>query len=354
MVKIEDIGIIDSPAAWDGQSMNTNGCWQYTLSDADIGAIDRALAQAKKTGYTIINLTAENFPLGSLQQKLYTIGDELENGCGFARIRGLPLDRWARPDLELLWMGLALHLGHPVYQNPHGELLREICAEQGDVGRRYGQLNMQEGSFLSSRARTASNAALRFHTDRCDMVGLLCTGTAKKGGLSRIASSIAVHNAMLKNRPDLCAELYRNLPRSRVGEEVGGDSAWYDLPVWGIHQGKFSSHYSRTFVEALEHIPGAPEVSEIQWEALDYLAELADELALSMELNPGDIQFINNHVVYHSRTEYEDNPDAGLVRSLLRIWLTCPVRELPQSHKILWQEVESGRRRGGIVQAEIN
>lgn len=330
--------------------MRDNPRWQYHLGEEDIADIDRALKVAKRSGQSISTLSIKNFPLNNLGNKLHEIGEELENGCGFVRIRGLPFQDWAMNDLELVWMGLACHIGQPVFQNPYGQLMREIRTEQGNVGHRYGQLETSDGPFLSSRARTASSAELRFHSDRCDIVGLLCTGEARRGGLSRIVSSVAVHNEMLKNDRKLCIELYKPLPRSRAGEEVGGETDWYFLPVWSERDGKFTSHYSRTYVEALEHIHGAPKVTETQWQAMDRLAELADRCALDMELKPGDIQFLNNHVIYHARTKYEDDPENGFVRHLIRIWLCAPHRALPENHRVLWREVDKGKQRGGVAQ----
>ncbi len=169
-----------------------------------------------------------------------------------------------------------------------------------------------------------------------------------RGGKSKIASSVTVHNEMLSRHPDLCKLLYLDMPRSRMGEEAGGENAWYNLPVWGVRDGHFTSHYSRTFIEALEYVPGAPEVTSEQWQALDTLAMLAEEQHFEMVLAEGDIQFINNHVIYHSRTAFEDDPNAGRQRCLLRIWLSAPHRALPPNHSVLWREVESGKIRGGI------
>jgi hypothetical protein len=328
--------------------------WQFLLEDADIAEIGSALQHAKMLKLDPRSICSDQFPLDILKSKFAQIAGELEEGCGFVRLRGLPLERWSRQDLELIWMGLASHLGQPVFQNPAGQLLREIRAESGDVGKRHGQLATEEGRFLSSRARTASNAELRYHTDRTDIVSLLCTGVARRGGLSKIASSVTVHNEMLARYPGLCELLYQDVPRSRVGEETGGENAWYQLPVWGVRDGKFTSHYSRTYIEALEHIPGAPEVSSRQWQALDALAMLAEEQHFEMELALGDIQFINNHVIYHSRTAFEDDAGAGLQRCLWRIWLSAPHRALPHDHSVLWREVEAGKVRGGIGQERVS
>jgi hypothetical protein len=45
-------------------------------------------------------------------------------------------------------------------------------------------------------------------------------------------------------------------------------------------------------------------------------------LRLDMDFQVGDIQFINNYTVLHSRTEFEDFPEPERRRHLLRLWLT--------------------------------
>ena len=54
--------------------------------------------------------------------------------------------------------------------------------------------------------RTASN--IRYHCDAADVVALLCLNTAKRGGASRIVSSVSVFNELAKRRPDLVARLF--------------------------------------------------------------------------------------------------------------------------------------------------
>jgi len=152
-------------------------------------------------------------------------------------------------------------------------------------------------------------------------------------------------------RPELCAALYEDVWRSRFGEEDEGDSLGYPLPVWGQRNGKFTSHYSRTFVEAGQRRPEAPRVSPAQWEALDLLSDLADEFSFEMIFTPGDIQFVNNHVIYHARTAFEDEAESGRDRMLLRLWLAMPnSRALPEGHEVLWRSIEAGALRGGIGQ----
>ena len=193
---------------------------------------------------------------------------------------------------------------------------------------------------------------MRWHTDRTDVVGLLCTGKAAKGRLSRVASAVAIHDDMVRRRPDLAAVLYDNVVRSRLGEEADGAEATYALPVFGVHDGKFSSHYSRTYVEAAQKLAGVTPLSDDQWAALDLLAELGEELCFEMELNEGDIQLLNNHVIYHARGSFRDDPAVGQIRRLYRLWLAMPnTRELPPGYEVLFGSRAAGTLRGGIQQA---
>jgi hypothetical protein len=74
-------------------------------------------------------------------------------------------------------------------------------------------------------------------------------------------------------------------------------------------------------------------------------------LAFQMRLAPGDMQFLNNHAVYHARTAFRDDPATGRVRRLYRVWLAMAnSRALPADHAVLWRDVRAGAPRGGIGQ----
>jgi hypothetical protein len=105
-------------------------------------------------------------------------------------------------------------------------------------------------------------------------------------------------------------------------------------------------------VEAAQRIDGIPKLTAAQDEALDLLAEVAEELCFEMELQAGDIQLLNNHVTYHARTAFEDDEAAGRDRLLFRLWLSTPnSRALPPGFEVLWGSIEPGALRGGIAQA---
>jgi len=61
------------------------------------------------------------------------------------------------------------------------------------------------------------------------------------------------------------------------------------------------------------------------------------------------MQFVNNHIVFHGRTAYEDDRASGRSRHLLRLWLSPPnSRPLPRDFAHAWHATAPGAVRGGI------
>lgn len=325
------------------------------LGAEQIEELDAALVAVERRGLDWRAIAPADFPLPGLAGLIADIRDELETGCGMVKLKGVPVGRYGEEQLRRLYFGLGVNIGVPVHQNRRGELMRFIRDEGADVGQRYGQIagaRMAGGkTFLSSYARTLSNGALRFHTDRTDVVTLLCVRQAVRGGVSTICSSVAVMNEMLRRRPDLARTLFEPVWRSRHGEESDRPDEVYPLPVFGLHDGRFTSHFSLTYIEAAQTVAGVPKLTASQREAIDLLLDLAKELSFEMTLEPGDIQFLNSHVTYHGRTPFEDDAGSGRSRLLMRLWLSMPnSRPLPPDHAVLWRNVEAGAVRGGIGQ----
>lgn len=340
---------LDGPFAWTGRRFEATDRWRFELTPAEIDDIERALEAAQTAGGDALDVRREHFPLPVLGAKLAAIADEIENGSGVARVFGLPIERYDEAAIKLLWMGIGRHLGALRNQDPHGQILKRIVDEGAGRGERYGRIDDNGKQFLSSRARVASTGALRWHTDRVDVVALLCVRPAMRGGVSRLASSVEARNTIAARRPDLHEILCEDLYRSRLGEEVGGDRQAYPLPVFGIRDGKFTSHYSRTYVEAAQLDPEVPKMSDAQWEALDMLADVCQEQHTAHDFEPGEMQILNNHIVYHARDAYEDSADPDGKRLLYRLWICPPVnRALPPGHDVLWGNIEANTLRGGI------
>ena len=340
-------------AVWHGRDLARSTDWIRPISAAAVAELDAALAVVKGRDLAWTDITKRDFPLRAFGDELAAVADELEHGRGLVLLRGLPVARYTEDELRQLYWGIGAHLGTARYQNAHGELIGEVRDEL----RAYGVVNQPgvaqpAGAPVTSRGKARSSGPLRFHTDRADVVALLCVRRARAGGVSKIVSSVAINNAILARRPDLYALLHQDYYRTREGEERGGDRRWYALPVFGVRDGRFTSQYSRTFVEAAQRIAEIPKMTPAQDEALDLLAEVAEELCFGMELEPGDIQLLNNHVTYHARTAFEDDESAGRDRLLYRLWLSMPnSRPLPPGFEVLWGSIEPGALRGGIAQS---
>jgi hypothetical protein len=337
--------------AWVGPDLAGSTDWIRPVSAAAIAECDAALAGLARRGLTWPSFGRQDFPLPMFARELDAVLDELENGRGVVLLRGIPVERYTEHELKNLYWGLGSHLGHIRYQNARGELIGEVRDEIA----RYGAV--REGPAVdavlgrSSRSKARSSGPLRFHTDRCDVVSLLVVRTARAGGLSKVVSAVGVAAAIRERRPDLHALLYTDYWRSRQGEEAGGEHEVYALPVFAEYAGKFTTQYSRTFVEAAQTLPDVPRLSAAQDEALDLHAAVCEELCYAMDFRAGDLQLLNNHVVYHARTAYDDTPGPDSDRLLLRLWLAPRnSRTLPPGFEVLWGTTAPGAPRGGIVQ----
>lgn len=345
---------LQGACVWKGPEMAQHERWVKHFPEVVLQEIDTAVQQTEGLDWKALN--QQNFPLPSAKPFFDDVREELENGSGMVKMRGLDVSRYSHEQLRSIWYALGHHLGTPMFQNRRGEVMREIKDEGMGVGAKlYGATVDASGKeFLSSGARTLSPGQLRFHTDRCDVVGLLCVRQASEGGVSKLASSATVYNEILKRRPDLHELLCRPIPRARFGEEAGGEHIAYDLPIFGVKNGKLTSHFSLTYIENAQLLPGVRQLSAAEHEAIQMLLDVSQEMCFEMRFAPGDMQLLNNHVIYHGRTAFKDDASTGQDRLLMRLWLSVPnSRDLPEDHAVLWGDVRGGQPHGGIAQPAV-
>ncbi len=337
---------------WTGTELARSGDWIRTLDAGQIGEIDAALGALKRTGAPLLGFQRQDFPLPRSAALLADISDELENGRGAVRLRGLPVERYSEDDLRQIFWGIGRHLGTAIYQNARGEIMGEVRDETKRTDKTYDET--QDGKVASARARSRSTGPLRWHTDRCDVIALLCVSNAQAGGISKLASIPAIYNEILARRPDLLELLCQDYWRSRPVDEDGlSPDNVFAMPVFGFAGAKITSQYSRTYVEQAQEVARVPRLNAAQNEALDMLATIAEEVCLLSAFEAGDIQLLNNHVIYHGRTAYEDNSASRQERLLFRLWLSVPnSRALPAGFDGLWGSIAPGALRGGVVQPE--
>lgn len=341
---------ITGPSAWTGRELAADDGWVLALDAGEVAEIDTAFRAAKARGLDFASVRAADFPLPRLAAKLTALLDQLENGRGVALLRGFPVADYTDQDLRLLWAGVGAHIGPLLPQSLEGKLMRDVRDEAG--GKLQAHTPSTTEGALSSTQKAQSNGPLRFHTDRADVLGLLCVRQAGAGGESKVASSVAARNEILRRRPDLHELLCQPYWRTRETQDVGGGRKVFAMPVFNFRDGHFSSQYSRTFVEEAQRIDGVPKMTPAMDEALDLLAEVAEEQCHVFRLEPGDMVFYNNHTVYHGRTPFTDNPADRADRLLYRLWFAPPnTRPLPECYRETWGSIEPGAYRGGMMVA---
>merc|ERR1719453_2176048 len=236
-------------------------------------------------------------------------------------IRNIPVDKYSLEELSVIYLGICSYIGH--------------------VGKQ-------------------SNNYFRLHTDRCDMISLLSVRTASQGGHGRIASAIAIHDEMVERAPDLVPLLYQ--PIERIWE--GGEGV-IALPIWAFEEksGKFTTQISPSYIENAQYVHGVRKLTTGEIEAIDLIEEIGLEIGHDFLQLPGQLTFMNNHLVYHGRTawKYADIDDAENARDnvengrlLLRAWLSPynsrPLPDPPEFNE-MWGDVRPGVPRGGLEPA---
>ena len=304
-----DLAAIQHPSAWRSADMARPSDWQATLPGP---ALDELLAEAGRID-TADNGAISRHVAARLPQAaafLNEIEQEVMAGRGFVLLRGLDP---ALPDATMkaaFWLIGGL-MGTPVSQNVHGETLTDV--------RDYGK-QMHAKTVRSYE----TNANLKLHTDRAEMVGLMCLHRARTGGLSSVASSIAVYNAMLAEHPDLLEPLFTG-PHC-VRNEADGRNFFYRMPVLSVTDGALSCRYSRNNLDTAMRY-GAP-YTQMEKDAIDRFDTYASDprFCLDMMLERGEIQLVNSFTTLHARTEFEDFPELDRRRCMVRFWLRTNTR----------------------------
>lgn len=331
---------LQSPAAWVAAEMRDPVRWTIVLASDDVADLASAVAVIKAGNIDLVNISQADVPLPHLGQRLRRIREELIHGCGFFLIHGFPVDRFDRLETIIAYLAIGLHLGIPVSQNAKGHLVGHVK----DIGFDYRK-NVNHRAYQTRFEITP-------HTDSCDIVGLLCLHPAKSGGLSTLASSVAIYNAMVERYPELAAELSQPVYFDRRGEVPEGKAPYYKIPIFNRDECYLTTIYAPRYLYVVTRHQGVPELTERRKAAYEMLDKLAsdDEFRLDMEFDRGDIQLVFNHVILHSRTEYEDYEDPVMRRHLLRLWLSAAdSRPLPQAFEERYGPIVPGKKRGGIT-----
>eukprot|EP01100_Stratorugosa_tubuloviscum_P011825 TRINITY_DN536_c0_g1_i1.p1 TRINITY_DN536_c0_g1~~TRINITY_DN536_c0_g1_i1.p1 ORF type:complete len:405 (-),score=201.98 TRINITY_DN536_c0_g1_i1:42-1256(-) len=328
---------IEGPTAWFGQDFEQNEHkWIYHLTQNDINELKFAVQYFINNNFELKKLTEPNakdlFPLKNFGQFLQSSkSNQLVNGPGIWLLRGFPITQYNAIERSVLFLGIGAHIGQPVSQNAKGHLLGHVK----DIG--------HDPAHPDTRIY-ATNQRQWFHSDECDVVGLLCIQVSEQGGESSVVSSHTIYNHLAETRPDLLAILCSQFFRDRKNEIPAGKLAYFASPVYYNYSNRIISFFDRNFLIRSHRLQGVKPLSVQQWEALDALEHFANHFALKMILQPGDMQFVHNHSIFHAREQYTDSDQKR--RHLLRLWISISDHwEMPQE---LRDELRTGVLLSGI------
>ena len=303
-------GLVSAPYVWTRADFPRPRAWARRFEPAMLAEIADAVARAGDRGISFDRLTPDNFPLPLTAPLIAELADDLEAGCGFGALAGYPVDRHDREHCLMAFAGVAAHLGVPAPQSYAGDMVVDV---------------LDKGLGYSEKVRGYNgNRLLPFHSDGAAIAALMCLGEAAEGGRNVVLSAGAAYNVLAAERPDALAVLRRGFRHHRRGEHGPNEPPLSPepIPVFDFHDGLLHCIYDRNQSVWAEKL--GERLSPEQWDALDALdAVLArPELHLDMHLQAGDMQFLNNFVILHSRSDYRDGP--GRRRHLLRLWLNLP------------------------------
>ena len=189
---------ITNRGAWVGEQIKNNDEWICHLSRDAVSDIENALEYAKSNNVQI-PFAKSDFPISIAATEINNSVEEVLKGRGYTLIRGIEIEGYNQHECEMIYWGIATHIGKPVSQNRKGDTL--------------GHVRDQGLSTDDPEVRLYQTASqMDFHADflPVDLLGLFCLKKAHKGGLSHVVSSLTIHNIMLEERPDLLEVAYKH------------------------------------------------------------------------------------------------------------------------------------------------
>jgi alpha-ketoglutarate-dependent taurine dioxygenase len=301
-----------SPRAWHGLSLARD---HYLLPiPAQVQAeLEAALGELRRAAVPTLLRVPEHFALTATARFREEARRRLNEGPGFVMLDRLPVDAMSRDEAIALYWVLMSFLEPPVAQEWKGTVIYDVRHD----GREYSE----------DTRGALTPAGLEMHTDSSmgeappSSVSLCCLRPARSGGMSIVSSAAAAHNHFLTEHPALLRRLYDVFYRDHQEYQAADAAATNFRPVFAW-DGRLRTRFNaRHIVRALSK-PGPPHdgvAAPARRLTVGFLGDPAHRLDLWLER--GQIQVLNNRVIGHGRTPYEDQDEPELRRHLVRLWL---------------------------------
>ncbi len=302
---------VEHPSAWTSAGLGSLDAIGVSWERRHIDALEEAYEGVAAAGLSLDRIEREHFPLPAIADDLRALYEEIMWGRGIVLVDRLPVEDWPLEKTEIVYWGIGAHLGKGRSQSAMGDRLGHVV--------NVGGKDHKERAYRNS-------LPLTLHTDACDILGMLSIRKGSSGGESQYASALAVHNAILREKPEHLGPLYRGFRYHRFGEEGPGEApvTGHRVPVLSERDGHVTCRYVAGYIYmACEEL--GEELSDEERAALAYFDDVAarPEVKLEFMMEPGWMLLCNNHTTLHARAGFDDEPGADTGRMLLRLWLTA-------------------------------
>jgi alpha-ketoglutarate-dependent taurine dioxygenase len=305
---------IEGPSAWKRADIRAED-YRVTLSPACLDEIRRVVDEVRTHPLPTILRSPADFDMTNCHAAMAEVRRILKEGVRFAVVDRLPVEDMSKPEAETIYWLLSSMICRPVAQKLDGTMIYDV--------HNTGQQALPGSGIRPDK----TNIEIRFHIDNAynttppEIVGLLCLRTAKSGGVSRVLSFHTVHNVLRERHPELLPRLYRPFLFDRQKEFFGGEDETFFAPVFEAGE-ELRSRFSHHQIKGGYALKGEPLDNEGAAAIAATLEIFEDsEVAIDFEFQPGEIQFVDNRTLGHSRTEFEDWPEPDRRRHLVRLWL---------------------------------
>ncbi len=305
---------VEGPSAWVRADIRTED-WRVELDARCHDEIRRTVDELRAYPLPTVVLGRDDFTMPACRAALARARAILASGVRFAIVDRLPLDEMTAGEATSIYWLLASLIARPVAQKLDGTLIYDVL----DTG--------AEALPGSGVRPDKTNIEIRFHNDNAyndtppDYVGLLCLCQARSGGHSRVISFHTAYNQMLARFPGRLARLDEPFWFDRQREFHPGESPIFAAPVFDRGEAlraRFSVHQINS-----GYAMKGEAVDDAGAAALAAMLEIFEDEALSVDfdLEPGQMQFVDNRALGHSRTAFADWPEPEKKRHLVRLWL---------------------------------
>ena len=286
------------------------------------------------------DLRCESFDLDSLSEEVATLRDNyLEKDIGFVIVNNFWDPKYSIEQGKNGLLVLSQLLGRVIPQMATGLLVKEV--------------KDRSKSFDSDSTSRYSDSKYGggYHTDGAeippplpDFLTLMCIRQAEKGGIFKIISAYAVHNALLKKDPESLGRLHNNFHWDRRGDLGPNGEETFEKPIFSYsnsahtlmlgtdyyadQNNTLTCEYLRRYIDDGYKKAGIVQTKE-DVAALDAMDSVLydDSITHTVLMKPGQLLISTNFHTLHGRDEFKDYttkeglPDPERQRILLRTWI---------------------------------